>query len=209
MRPSPFLNMIPAEMLRRGVFKPFWNSQRLSVSARAHFPDIHPIQIAKNQIMKTKLLYSIAGLILCLSAVAAPPVSLPEYGFEIELLDGDPREAPAQALMTFLPPIDGFAPNVNVMIQPYPETIEDYISLSKGQFAEMKWTVVSENKVSDTEWIVEYSGVLDQSELRWISRAILSDGKIYLVTATAASSSWDAVSERLKQSVNSFRIETP
>jgi len=41
---------------------------------------------------------------------------------------------PQQALMMFLPVTDGFAANVNVQIQPYAGTIEDYTALSLQQF---------------------------------------------------------------------------
>ena len=54
----------------------------------------------------------------------------------------------------FLPVSDGFAPNVNVNIQPYPGSIKDYIGLSKGQFQKMKWNIVEEKQTGDTEWAV-------------------------------------------------------
>lgn len=156
--------------------------------------------------MKKPLQTLLAALALCVSASAAP-ISLPDYGFQIDPLDGNPGAASAQALITFLPPVDGFSPNVNVMIQPYPRTMADYIELSKGQFSQMGWTVVSEKNVSDTEWIAEYTGSMNGSPLHWYARAVLSDGKVYLVTGTCAAASWDSVGDALKSSVGSFKLK--
>lgn len=41
----------------------------------------------------------------------------------------------------FLPPSDGFSPNLNIMKQPYPEGIAGYDALSMSQFTEAGWNV--------------------------------------------------------------------
>jgi hypothetical protein len=138
----------------------------------------------------------------------AATLDLPKYGFAMDVLDAPlPSGAPTQAIMSFLPAQDGFSPNVNVVIQPYPGTIKDYITLSEGQFKQMNWSVISEKTISDNEWICEYSGTMQQVSLHWYARAIMKSGKVYLVTATAADSSWKAVADTLKKSVESFRLK--
>jgi hypothetical protein len=146
--------------------------------------------------------------ILAIASSKGASVDLPKYGFTMDALDTTaPSDTPTQALMSFLPPQDGFSPNVNVVIQPYQGTIKDFISLSKGQFEQMKWAIISEKTISDNEWICEYSGSMQQASLHWYARAILKSGKIYLITATGRESSWKSVADPLKKSVDSFHLK--
>jgi hypothetical protein len=85
----------------------------------------------------------------------AAPLDFSKYGFQIGALDTPPGDSPTQVIMMFLPTKNGFAPNVNVMIQPYAGTIKDYASLSKGQFEDMKFKIISEKSPSGNEWICE------------------------------------------------------
>lgn len=144
-----------------------------------------------------------------LASVNAGTVDLPQYGFSIEALDAVPSTAAATtALITFLPPSDGFAPNINVNIQPYPGDIASYIKLSKGQFEAMKWTLVSEKQVGGNEWVVEYTGSLPQaSGLHFYARAIAKAGKVYLITATAKETQWSTQSDVLRKHVDSFQAK--
>lgn len=160
--------------------------------------------------MKT-MYCSILLAIISTSAVLpskAASVDLAEYGFKMDLLDAAaPSNTQTQAIMSFLPSKEGFSPNVSVIIQPYSGTIKDYISLSKSQFEQMKWSIISEKVVSDSEWICEYSGSMQQTSLHWYVRAILESGKVYLVTATSSESSWKEVAPTLKRSVDSFHLK--
>lgn len=149
---------------------------------------------------------SALGIATYLQQSCASRVSLPQYGFSIDPLDDTVDRFPAQALMMFLAPYNGFASSVNVMIQPYIGKMDEYVTQSKQQFDEMKWQVVSDQLVSPTEWRVEYQGELQGQSLRWYARAVMKDGKVYVATATAAQSQWDDVSEVLKQKVDSLRV---
>lgn len=143
-----------------------------------------------------------------LAPVHAATVDLPQYGFSIEALDAAPsRAAATTALMTFLPPSEGFAPNINVNIQPYSGDIASYAAMSKGQFETMKCTVVSEKQVGGNEWVVEYTGSMQGSGLHFYARAISKSGKVYLVTGTAKETQWSAVSELLRKHVDSFQVK--
>ena len=140
-------------------------------------------------------------------AAFASPLDFPKYGFKIDALDTPPGPTPAQAIMMFLPAKDGFAPNVNVVIQPYPGTMKEYIALTKGQFVQMKWKIISEKSLSETEWICEYSGDMQQAPLHWYARAALKAGKVYLTTGTAKGADWESSGPALKKCVDSFMLE--
>jgi len=146
------------------------------------------------------------GIAFCYKQATASRINLPLYGFSIDALDDSVDRFPTQALMMFLAPFNGFASSVNVMIQPYQGTMDEYIAQSKQQFEEMKWEVVSQSVKGQTEWRVEYQGELQGQSLRWYARAILKDGKVYLATATAAQSEWEEVSEVLLANVESFKV---
>jgi hypothetical protein len=150
------------------------------------------------------------ALVLGLSfsfSLFAGTAEFPQYGFQIDTLDGTVGKEPIQAVMMFLPVTESFAPNVNVQIQPYGSTMKDYIALSKKQFEEMKLKFISEHQVSNNEWTIEYSGQMQNLPLHWYARALLNNQKIYLVTATATDTQWPKVSHQLRENVNSFKVK--
>jgi len=135
-------------------------------------------------------------------------IDLPQYGFSIEALDAPPSTTTATtALMTFLPASDGFAPNVNVNIQPYPGSMASYVAMSKEQFKQMNWTVVAEKQNGENEWIVEYTGPMQGNNLHFYARAVANRGKVYLVTASAKETQWSSVSGLLRKAVDAFKTE--
>lgn len=153
--------------------------------------------------------------VMLLGAAALKPVAsvntaLPQYGFSIDMLDAAaPDDVATTVLMTLLPPSDGFAPNMNVMIQPYQGSMNDYIALSKGQFKETNLTVVSEKKRSETEWVVEYKGLMQNNDLHFYARAIAHEGKVYLTTATAKETQWKPIANMMRKHVDSFKMNQP
>jgi hypothetical protein len=149
----------------------------------------------------------VATVLLLNSPLLAGTADFPQYGFQIDTLDSTVGSSPAQAVMMFLPVSDGFAPNVNVQIQPFSGSLKDYAALSKKQFDEMKFKLVSEQQKSDSEWVVEYSGAMQSLQLHWYARALLSNQKVYLVTATARDSQWAKIADQLKKNVESFKLK--
>ena len=142
------------------------------------------------------------------TTVTAATIDLPQYGFSIEALDAPPSTTTATtALMTFLPVSDGFAPNVNVNIQPYPGSMASYVTMSKDQFKQMNWTVVAEKQNGENEWIVEYTGPMQGNELHFYARAVANNGKVYLVTASSKETQWSSVSSLLRKAVDAFKIK--
>ena len=141
-----------------------------------------------------------------LGAAPAATVRFPGYGFEIQALEEKASAAPAiQPLAMSLPARDGFAPNVNVVIQQHAGTFDDYVELTKRQFDQFKFKVLSEERIGQAEWKVEYSGPFQKLTLHWYARAVAQDGKVFLVTATAKDSGWADVAAPLRAAVDSFR----
>ena len=138
----------------------------------------------------------------------AATIDLPLYGFQIDALDVAPDpDRTTTALLLCLPVTDRFAPNINVQIQPYTETIKDYAEVSKGQFEQLKWKVVSEKLIGDNEWSAEYTGQQQGNDLHFYSRAISKNGKVYLATGTAKESQWATVGDTLRQHVDSLKAD--
>ena len=141
------------------------------------------------------------------STSEAGTIDLPVYGFQLDGLEAQPVDVPTSAVMTFLPVTDGFAPNINVQIQPYAGAMKDYVDMSKQQFVAMKWKVVSEKAIGDNEWVAEYAGPLQGNDLHFYARALSKNGKVYLVTGTAKESQWSAVGGTIRKHVDSFKLK--
>jgi hypothetical protein len=131
----------------------------------------------------------------------------PASGFSISPLDVAPGEGTYQTLMMFLPASGRFAANVNVQIQPYEGTIEDYTKLTLEQLKEAKLKLVEKKAVGNSAAVFEYSGEMQGSTLHWYARAVKSGNKVYLITATDTASNWEKEAARLKNCVDSFRLE--
>jgi hypothetical protein len=125
----------------------------------------------------------------------------------MEALEASLGTSPVATIITFLPPSDGFSPNINVVIQPFKGSIDDYIEISKKQFEEEKDTIVSEHKVANREWTVEYHGVSDGRHLHFYARSIVAGTRVYLVTATATELQWKSVGNKLKACTESFQLD--
>jgi hypothetical protein len=156
----------------------------------------------------TKALIAAVWFSLAISSrSAAATIDLPLYGFQIDALDAAPdASSPTTVIQTFLPATDGFAPNINVQIQPYTGTIKDYATTSKSQFERVKWKVVSDQQPNDNEWNVEYTGSFQGSDLHFYARAVSANGKVYLITATAKESQWATVGDTLLKHLQSFKL---
>lgn len=172
--------------------------QRISLTNYNHF------MTKRNIALIGVALFSVA----ITTTVTAETIDLPQYGFSIAALDGRPSTiAATTALISFLPASDGFAPNVNVNIQPYSGNIANYITLSKDQFKKMNYTVITEKQNGDKEWVVEYSGPTQGNDLHFYARAVSDNGQVYLATATAKESQWKDVSEILRKCVDTFKVK--
>ena len=156
---------------------------------------------------------ALVALLVCSFGLAPADRRLPDRlhfksaGFSIRALESRPGNVPYQALVMFLPPSEGFPPNVNVQIQPWTRTLDEYVALSKRQYKAAKFTLLKETSVGETAVVLECSGTMQGRQLHWYARAISTGKKMYLVTATATESQWQTVSGQLKACVDSLKIE--
>lgn len=135
------------------------------------------------------------------TAAGADRLLFRNHGFSIAA--PETTELPAQSLMLFLPASEGFAPNVNVQLQPYAGTVEEYVQLSLKQFEAAKLDV-TEPKIAGGVATFEYAGTLQGKSLHWYARTFKQGGHIYLATATATEGQWSKVQAALRASVDSF-----
>jgi hypothetical protein len=127
-------------------------------------------------------------------------------GFSISPLEENSPTDSYTALIMPLMPIDGFAPNVNIQIQPYKGTIQEYEALSVKQFEEFKYNLIQE-KASGNSVIFEYSAMMKGRPYHGYIKAELNNGIIYLATGTSTESQWKAMGDKLKACVDSLRAE--
>jgi hypothetical protein len=131
----------------------------------------------------------------------------PVAGFTIEPLEAPPGESPQEVLLMLLPPTEGFAANVNVQIQPYAGTVEDYVALSLQQFKSAGLTVLEQKISAKSVAVFEYTGKIQGALRHCYARAEKSGGNVYLATGTATPAQWDKEADRIKSCVDSFRCE--
>ena len=149
------------------------------------------------------------GCLVCLGAVSPGRLHFKTTGFSIEPLETPPGRTPHQALMMFLPASDGFAPNVNVQVQPYAGTIGEYAALSRKQFVAAKFKPIKETRLGKAAVLLEYSGKLQGRSLHWYAKAVSTGTTVYLATATATETQWRTAAGRLKACVDSLGAARP
>lgn len=146
---------------------------------------------------------------LCCVLLSASSVSVAgelvfhQAGFRISSIEATPGDVPTQALVMSLPPEMGFSANVNVQIQPYSGSIEEYKRLSDIQFYDLEFNVYRSDIAENTA-IFEYAGKLNETALHWYAKAVKADDHVYLVTATSLEALWDKYRSRLITAVESF-----
>ncbi len=139
------------------------------------------------------------------SVVNAETLKFPKAGFSIDALDSPPNQLGVTPLQMFLPPVSGFAANISVQIQPYGGTLDAYLTLTKAQFTQVGWMVLSEAQNED-ELVLEYEGDFQGLSLRWYARAVKAEGLVYLITATDTQASFEQNKDVLMETVNSFAL---
>lgn len=155
-------------------------------------------------------------LILLLGAVAfsvsaadsVKRLHFPTAGFSITPLETSPGDNLCQVLVMLLPGTDNFVSNVNVQIQPYRGTIEEYTALTLKQFKGAGVKLIEQRNTDKSSVVFEYSGELQGRALHWYARAEKAGGHVYLATATAAEPDWPKQSAQLKSCVESLRCES-
>jgi hypothetical protein len=161
--------------------------------------------------MHYKSLLLLAPVFITAVYAAAPAptpgiLNFPQAGFSIAPYDAPPGDGTVIALTMTPSSTAKNQSNVNVMIQPYNKSIKEYITLSKSQFSQFKFTIIAEKNPNDNEWVVEYEGAMQGQQFHWYAKAVSANNHVYLVTGTMTESQWVEGSEKIKKSVDSFKI---
>jgi len=161
-----------------------------------------------------------AGAVLALAATeglarqekAARPSAYANgvYGFSIQppAVPRAAKDSVLQAAMFFAPARDGFAPNLNVMVQEVKMSLDEYCTLSRGQFKQAGLKVRSEarKKVSGRDAVLwEYEGELQGRAMKWTSLAVADTDRVYLVTGTSTMDD-ESLSKEFKASLETFKL---
>lgn len=142
---------------------------------------------------------------LLFSTANASTLTFPDSAFSIDSLDATPTLAGGSPLTMRLPAQNGFAPNVNVQIQPYPGTLKQYVELSVSQFSQYGLNVI-QSDIKNNIATLEYTGVIQGLNAHYYANASKKGNFVYLVTATDSIQNWNNSSQKLIKTVNSFKL---
>src|SRR4051812_13939524 len=120
-----------------------------------------------------------AAAVLALASLAFAGehvVDMSAQGFTISALDPMAGTGTYQSLIMMLPASERFAPNVNVVIQDYNGTFEDYMKQSRDEFGKMGAKVLAD-KAGKNEGLFEYVAQQQGREMHFYARVIVSKGK--------------------------------
>jgi hypothetical protein len=109
-----------------------------------------------------------------------------------------------QIAMFFLPPVDGFAANINIQKHVFGSSIDAYVKLSISQLEQLGIKIL-DKKISENEATLEYKGRAQGKDLHWYAKAVKGEQSIYLVTATGLEKNWLTQKDELLKSVDSFK----
>lgn len=104
---------------------------------------------------------------------------------------------------------EGFVPNVNVLIQFRRTNAKDYLEVSRREFETMDLKVVEAKEIkhegSEAVWF-EASGEHSAEKLYFLSLAVITDDRVFLVTGTIPLAAKDKWFDRAKAAVSSFKL---
>jgi hypothetical protein len=113
------------------------------------------------------------------------------------------------AVVMQAPVEDGFAANVNVMVQAASMSRKAYRDLSVRQFRQLGFKVNSERTmtVSGREAVLfDYEGLMNGREMRFLALAVPDKNRVFVVTGTAPKERFQAYEPAFHASIQSFRL---
>ena len=135
----------------------------------------------------------------------AGSIQFEQAGFSIDALDMKTKSPFAQPITMALPAKGGFAANVNVQIQEYPGSLQEYYELSSGQLEQLGLRVIEE-AITPSYLVMEYEGVMQGRLLHFYAKAIKRGKSVYLATATDSADNWPNTGSELKSVVDSLEL---
>ena len=156
---------------------------------------------------------------IAVSAADQNVLQFKSYGFTIDTAgfliqsiptDTDARASGKEVARLSLPPTNGFAPNVIVLIQNCPPAgLAKFADVAKEYFRDNSITLLDSHFVSDSEWVLEYNTSSQGAVYHFYTRVLRKEDKLYLTTATATADQWTTLSAKLKSCVDSFLFLKP
>ena len=128
------------------------------------------------------------------------------FGFEISSPVPGPFSGVYQSSMFYLPAVDGFAGNVNIQVQDFTGTMDQYKGVSEAQFKQAGIQVLN-SKIDQGVLTIEYQGKMGNYGLHWFAKAYKKANRVYLVTATGLQTQWNDQGPALVKSVNTFKLK--
>ncbi len=150
------------------------------------------------------------ALLLIAAVYAAQPVSTPpklvfsEAEFSIAPYESVLADTNIVPVIMAQPASNGFASNVNVMIQPFAGPMSEFISVSDAQFKKANITIISEKTPQPNEWITEYKDSSNGRNLHFYARALSANNHVYLATGTCLEQNWATDAPKIKNCVDSL-----
>ena len=145
-------------------------------------------------------------LLITLSSICYAEFSNDEFAIQLPQANKAVAQGGPQVAIFFLPPMDNFQANVNVQKQAFKGTMEQYKSISLGQFEKMKFTLVKESLLNGV-LTVEYTGNMQNRDFHWYVKATKKGDSVYLVTGVAPQRTWQYQGDTLRSSVDSFKLK--
>lgn len=147
----------------------------------------------------------VSGCTLTATAQDNPDkLTFDNYGFEIVPFDIKTDEQ-VVAVQFFLPVNSGFAANVNVLIQPYAVSMDDYVAQTEAGLKQIGCRILSQS-LENGCLTLQYAGTMSGHDMHFYARAFKRGDKYYLATATGLESRWETEKTQLMQVVDSFAL---
>lgn len=109
------------------------------------------------------------------------------------------------ALVFYSPSGGKFSPNVNVLIQSFDGTMEEYYEKSRDQIKALKFQTIK-SSFENNQAYFEYIGKLENNQMHFYQKYVKNGKKFYVVTATILEIDWENKKTELIKSVNSFNL---
>ncbi|RUO25928.1 hypothetical protein CWE09_04160 [Aliidiomarina minuta] len=142
------------------------------------------------------------SILLSTLFILSQPLLAADYNFEPPEF---PEQTGGQIFQYYLPADNGFAANVNLQIQPFDGSLEEYEEISVSQFEQMDIEVLQLERTGN-ELLIEYRGAMQETDLHWYARVVKQDNLYYVLTATALAERWNEEQDALVNSVHSFQL---
>ncbi len=156
-------------------------------------------------------LFTFGGIALLLLALVIPAKAESLYKNEkfkfsirVPVPESTSITSPYQLITMPLPAENGFSTNINVQIQPFTGSPEEYMRISREGLQQMGVKIVTEK--SGNGWIMlEAEGEVQGFQLHFYAKAWITSERTYLVTATCPVAEWPAKKGELIDCVESFK----